>query len=236
MHKYIIIFSACAAFLWITAGEGLASVISAEKVRSSIIGHLEKRAEKTGLEIEITVPNAVDINLKDTDEPVMRIIVPEGRKLEARVPVRLEFSNGAGKIVKRFQITAQVKVFKTVAVASCTKTRGDSILPVDFEMKRMDVSGLKDYLFEPSMLESIQAKRSIRAGTILTRGNVSAIPVIKRGDKVSIHVRIGNIRASAEGTARQDGGKGETIKVYNEMTRTTLECVVIDKRTVKTGI
>jgi len=235
MHKYSIIFSACAAFLWITAGMGNASVISAEKVRSSIIEHLQKRAEEAGLEIETTVPKAVDINLKETDESVMRIIVSDDRKLEARVPVRLEFRNAAGEIVKRFQITAQVKVFKTVAVASCKKTRGDNILPGDFEMKRMDVSGLKDYLSEPSMLESIQAKRSIRAGTILTQGNVSAIPVIKR-DRVSIHVRIGNIKASAEGTARQAGGKGETIKVYNEMTRTTLECVVIDKRTVKTGM
>jgi len=234
--KGIFIFIAGVIFLWVTAFVSHASVIKAEKIRNAIIEHLGKLAEDSGIEIETTVSHAVDINLKEVSEPVMDVIVPDGRKLESRVPVRVEFSNGAGEVVKRFQFTAQVKVLETVAVAGSTKTRGEPIGTQDFEMKKIDVSGIEDYFIEPSLLEGTQAKRSIKAGMILTKGNVCPIPVIKRCDRVTIKVRLGSVNAAAEGTARQDGGKGETIKVYNGMMRTTLECVVIDKKTVQTGL
>ena len=51
---------------------------------------------------------------------------------------------------------------------------------------------------------------------------VETIPDISRGDRVMIEVRIGGIRASADGVASQNGVVGDKIVVQNSSSREKL--------------
>ncbi|MBN1290297.1 MAG: flagellar basal body P-ring formation protein FlgA [Candidatus Latescibacteria bacterium] len=213
-----------------------AAVVPAERIRDAIIDILMTRADASGIEIEVSVKNMVDIEVRNVDSPTMNVIIPEDSKIDSRVPVRIEFSDESGGIRKRFQVMAQIKIMKTVVVACSEINRGEPVNIDDVEMKKIDVTGMNTYFETPSLLEGMQTKRSVRPGMVLNDTNVCPIPVVNRGDPVTIKVFIGNIRAVAEGIARQDGGVGEMIKVYNEMTRTTLDCMIIDGKTVRTGL
>ncbi len=97
----------------------------------------------------------------------------------------------------------------------------------------MNIAGYRDYFVSLSELEGMQAKRRLKAGTVLTGKYVEPIPVIRRGDRVLMKARIGNVEITAEGTARENGGLNERIRVYNETTRKTIICTVINSRTVQ---
>lgn len=58
-------------------------------------------------------------------------------------------------------------------------------------------------------------------------------PVVRPGTRVTIVVRVGNVRATAPGEARQSGRRGDVIRVRNEATRASLEARVVDGDTVE---
>ena len=220
----------------ITVVNAGAVVIPAEDVRTAIIDSIEQLADDSGLDIEVNVLRIRDIDVKGFDDPVMSINVSSGEKVKSRIPVRVEFSDSTGKVCRRFQFTARIKIFKDVVVITSDKMRGEKITEKDIEISRVDVSELKDYFEDISMLEGVQAKRIIRAGTVPGRNHIKTVPVISRGDRVRIMAQVGAVTVAAEGTARQDGGKGEEIRIYNEMTRTTLKCRVLGAKTVTIGL
>ncbi len=225
-----------AMMLALTAESAQAAVVPAEKVKAAILEHIGKFAGETGLDIEATVPNVSNVDIRETDNPVMNVMVVGDETIKSRIPVRVEFTDGAGTVLRRYRYSARIKIFKTVAVAGEDMGRGKPITADCIEMARVDVSNLKDCFEDPLHLEGLQTNRILQKGTVFTDRNVSSIPVICRGDRVLIEVRIGGVTATAEGTARQDGGIGDTIRVYNGMTRTTLECKVLDKKRVTIGL
>ena len=82
----------------------------------------------------------------------------------------------------------------------------------------------------------MQAKKSIKAGTVLTKSKVRPIPLIRRGDRVIVEVRDGDVFVMAKGIARENGGIGEYIKVYIEMTKAIISCKVLGSETVIAGV
>ncbi len=150
-------------------------------------------------------------------------------------PLRLEVKNSRGEIVRRLHVTAHVRVYAKAVVVSRDIARGDSIGSGDMEVKRMEVGGVKEYYVDPEALVGARAKTAIRAGNILRRTVVLANPLVRKGDRVTLKAAAGSVEVTAQGIARSDGAKGDTIRVYNELSRTTVYCTVIDSRTVRIG-
>lgn len=220
----------------ITVVNADAVVVPAEDVQTAIVDSIEQLADDSGLDIEVNVLRIRDLDVNGMDDPVMSINVSSGGKVKSRIPVRVEFSDSTGKLCRRFQFTARVKIFKDVVVITSDKKRGETITDDDIEISRVDVSELKDYYVDISMLDGVQTNRIIRAGTVIGSRHIKTVPVISRGDRVRIMAQIGAVTVTAEGTARQDGGKGDEIRIYNEMTRTTLKCRVLEAKTVTIGL
>ena len=220
----------------ITVVNAGAVVVPAEDVRTAIVYSIKMLAEDSGLDVEVNVLRIRDIDVKGMDDPVMKINVSSEGKVKSRIPVRVEFSDSTGKVCRRFQFTARVNIFKDVVVITSDKKRGEAITDDDIEITHIDVSELKDYYEDISILDGVQADRIIRAGTVLGSRHIKTSPVISRGERVRIMAQVGAVTVTAEGTARQDGGKGDAIRVYNDMTRTTLKCRVLGAKTVTIGL
>jgi flagella basal body P-ring formation protein FlgA len=52
---------------------------------------------------------------------------------------------------------------------------------------------------------------------------------------VTLKASVGEVELTAPGVARQEGGRGEYIRVFNTQTRTSVICRIIDAQTVLVG-
>ena len=221
-----------AAVLSMTVGKIYAGVIKAEKIKTEIERYVMQNYNNVYDELEVLVLNANDIEIKDIDDADIKISHNPDRTHAGSMPVIVNIRDSSGKVVKRARLIARVKSFATAAVINRDIKRGETIDPDDVVMKRTDVTRLKDFCKFKSGLKGMQAKKTLKTGTVLTGSNVCPVYVVRRGDRVDIEVRKGDVFVKTEGTAKENGGYGEYIKVYIEMTKSTITCKVINSETV----
>ncbi|MBN2714798.1 MAG: flagellar basal body P-ring formation protein FlgA [Deltaproteobacteria bacterium] len=122
--------------------------------------------------------------------------------LEEGVPFRKAF------------ILCRMSYMVDVPVASRDIQRNEIILPDAIEMKRvkMDTSHRNAIL----SAEDIIGKRSlgtINQGNFFENRHMTEVPVVFRGDAITVVSKINGIRISARGIARQDAVRGKRIAV-----------------------
>lgn len=221
-----------AAVMFMAAVKIYAGVIKAEKIKAEVERYVLNNCDNKYDEFEVLVINAKDIEINDIDNTVIHISHNPDRTHNGNMPVMVSIRNGDGKVVKRARLIARVKSFNKATVINRNIKRGEAIDPDDIVMKRIDVTRLKDFYKSKSRLNGMQAKKTLKAGTVLTGYNVRPVYVVRRGDRVKIEIRAGDVFVRAEGTAKENGGHGEYIKVYVEMTKSTIACKVINSKTV----
>ena len=227
---------ACALVLFVGTREQVhAGTVTAEAVRAAGIETLRSYAAANKLDIESDIPHACGMEVKGVEVPVLRASLAVKDIHGTSVPVRVEVLNGSGEVIRTLHLVARVKVFAEAAVAARDIARGDSLAAGDIVMKRVEVGGVRGYYTSAEELAGVRVTATIRSGSILRASNIKPAPVVRRGDRVTIKVVVGSVEASSEGIARQDGGLGECIRVYNEMTRSTALCRILDSHTVQVG-
>jgi flagella basal body P-ring formation protein FlgA len=223
------------AFLSLQTKSAIAVTVPADSISAAITRSIENSPARTGMESVVTVPHVTDVEVKDISAPVIQVVLPLRERRGTSIPVRVLIGNGKGEPAKRLNFVAQVKTFATVAVAAHDVPRGDSLSNADVEMKKMEVRGIGGYYLSPASLSGVSTKMTIKAGSIILSRNLQSAPLVHRGDKVTITAQVGQLEIKADGTARQDGGRGEYIRVYNTITKTSKICKIIDSRTVEVG-
>lgn len=213
-----------------------ASVISGEKLKSEAISYIKNIAAKESLEVEILIPKVYDLVLDDIDSPKISVSAKTPGTLARNFPVIFEIRNNDNKTVKQTRVLAKLKIFAKAAVLSNPVERGKTIKAGDIVMKKVDITGLENFFKSPQDADGIEAKTFIRAGTVLSNINIRPVFVVKRGNKVKVEVKEGDVYIKTEGTARENGYKGDSIKVYIDITKTTIKCKVVDTNTVVAGI
>lgn len=212
-----------------------AGMVSADSLRIAVIDAIETYAAANGMKIESSVPVVSNILVNGVDEPVISVretVIDNGSQ-NCRIPVDILDTDGS--VVRSVTVVARVKHFANVAVAAVEMSRDYAMTADDIVFEETVVNGLDGYYTDASQLEGMQAIRTIRPGMALTARNTRPIPLVKRGDHVTIRVTVGSVLITADGVSRQDGGRGETIRVYNQTTKKTLEARVVDTSTVVVG-
>jgi flagella basal body P-ring formation protein FlgA len=72
----------------------------------------------------------------------------------------------------------------------------------------------------------------LRAGTILRRGNLVAVPIVRRGATVTISVNANGMRLTSRGVAREDGVRDDTINVLCSASNRLLKARVAEPNLV----
>jgi len=86
---------------------------------------------------------------------------------------------------------------------------------------------------DPDDLVGLRTVRRIPQGRPLARDLVEELPVVLRGDQVTLTVRAPGLTVTAQGEARQDGAPGSVIPVLNLRSHRTVQGRVVDARTVE---
>ncbi len=123
-----------------------------------------------------------------------------------------------------------------VVVAARDLRRGDIITAEDLKIAKVELRNAKPDGRGIEELIGLRAKRTILQDTAFTSLNVEPIPVIERGDNVTIVVYTGSLVVTAPGVAKGTGGIGETVSVENSLSKQIVQAEIIDKETVQVNM
>ncbi|MBD3298790.1 MAG: flagellar basal body P-ring formation protein FlgA [candidate division Zixibacteria bacterium] len=122
----------------------------------------------------------------------------------------------------------------------------DSVLVTTRKLKRHDIIGLGDVtrdwqeitryvkwvMTDPDSLDNCRAARTINAGSLVDRRWVETIPLVQRGDRVTLEYESGGVRVTANATAMEDGYRQQTIRVKTEYANRLIDAIVTGDGTV----
>ncbi len=114
-------------------------------------------------------------------------------------------------------VTARVEVLRDVVVSRRPLGRGEIIDNRDISIRQQDISdNSRGFYTRPEDVIGRSASRNIANGSLLNAGMLTEPVLIHRGDSLIIEVKTGSLRIRAQGTALEDGEKGEQIRVRND--------------------
>src|SRR5262249_21582593 len=139
-----------------------------------------------------------------------------------------------GQLVKRAYYKTALTIFDTVAVAARELLPSSDISSGDIRWERRPLrSTLQTPIRDTSFFEYRKPRARIAAGEALTESMFAPVPMIRKGDAVTLLFEKDRIRITAAGQSLAAGSKGDRIRVMNTESRVELLAEVIDANTVR---
>ncbi len=142
-----------------------------------------------------------------------------------------------GRVVQTVPLVVQVSMTRDVVVARRSINQGATIGAGDIEttelrFSRVDQIGLLDV----ERIIGQRAKRFVSSGTMIDLSDVESVPIIIRGQLITLVSAVGGIEIVTTGKAAADGLFGDTIKVRAaDNRRIEFDAVVIGPGRARVG-
>ncbi len=139
-----------------------------------------------------------------------------------------------GEIEKKLWISARIDVSKEVVVCSRPMERHYVIIQDDVRLEKMSLAELPhDVITDPLEVIGKRTKRGIDASSILRYNFLEVLPLVNRGDLVTIVAESEVVKITTQGVVTEKGSKGEMVRVINTGSRKEIFARVRDARTVE---
>lgn len=167
-----------------------------------------------------------------TSYQIERIGMPSAGKVPLRIMTSVDSIPAA-----RFLATAIVDDWREVPVLNRTLDRGMLISPSDIEVVRLNLfSQPGDVADNVKDVLGRAVKSRINAGETIRRSLIDIPPLIPQGKKIIMLYQQGPLKATATGTAMDDGLRGETIRVKNDASHRIVKAKVISAEEVEISL
>ena len=131
-------------------------------------------------------------------------------------------------------LPVSVAVMEDVIVSASALPLGHRVMPEDLEVRQRDVSRLTSgYLTEPDAIVGQLLRRPIGRGIVLTRNQLSAPVMIRKGQAVTLSIENGSIAIRMSGKALMNGAANERIRVQNSDSGRVVEGIVRSNEVVQ---
>ncbi len=186
--------------------------------------------------IEVRTRWQHDIQLEADGDVAVQVRQLSSRPLRGPTVLKVAVLVGR-RVQKEMSITADIRHFGQVLVADIGLRRGEELATETVTLAERDITRNKNGFFtDPTELEGLRMRRVIRPGNVLTQRHVEPIPVVQRGDGITLIAGSAHLQISLPGEAMQDGGIGERIRVRNPASGKVLYGEVVDSKNVLVGI
>jgi flagella basal body P-ring formation protein FlgA len=130
-------------------------------------------------------------------------------------------------------LLAVVRTFSALPVASRRLERHAELASGDWVLRRVETTTLPaGVVRDAGALAGRRTSRLVEEGSLYFERLLEPVPLVKRGDRVTLLVRRGAIRLTATAVAREDGAEGVLISVRREGVAEPVRARVLDGRTV----
>jgi flagella basal body P-ring formation protein FlgA len=127
----------------------------------------------------------------------------------------------------RVHVTGRIHEILRVPVLTRRLNRGEVIGRGDVDLVELPRDGLaRNVVLDPDALVGMTPRRLLSANTPLRPGDVAPPVIVSKGTLVTLVVRTDRMLITARGKALQDAAQGETVRVLNIRSRSTIEGVV----------
>ncbi len=205
-------------------------VIGAAGLYPAIDKILTKSLAHLGGEVQVRDHRIADYLFLEEKTPVRMRVAPVGTPAPGRISLRLEALAEDGRVVQSFTGTVFADVWKTVPCAARVLNRGDVLDAglVGFVRKNMaymsrppwDGRGLPLRMTSP-----------VGEGQVISAESVEPIPVVSRGQKLTLVYEGDYLKLSVPVESLEDGGIGSTIRVRNVQSRRVVVARIVDAET-----
>lgn len=136
--------------------------------------------------------------------------------------------------VRRITVPAQIEVWSDVVVSVKPLGKYQPIEKDDIRIERMNLARVpSNVVVRMDQALGRRANRNIAADCILRRDQIETPPVVRRGDIVQIVAQSPILKITVKGMAKQNGAKGQRIKVINLRSKKLVYALVVDDQTVR---
>lgn len=146
----------------------------------------------------------------------------------------LLFFRAKGREVGKTRVNARVDIYTDVIAAAHYLSKHHEIQAKDVQWANRSLLLLPhDFLSEMKEVIGKRATIALNRGEVLRTGIIEEPPLVRRGDRVMLLVENGRVKITAAGEAREEGRKGERIKLVNLLSRKEVSGRVLDEHTVQ---
>ncbi len=202
----------------------------AEKAKEYLVSRLPWDNEDVLIELErlpadIIVPKGqsdVRLEISDTDSNKDR------GAIQLLVSVIVD-----DKVFSKFRVFFRVHIFENVAVTRKQLGRMETLKEDGIFLKRTETTNLAGITFYK--VEDLIGKRTlrpIRPYSVVTFDMVETPPAIRKGDVIKLLIKKESFMVITKGISKEDGKKGEVIRVKNFESHKELYGKIIDSETV----
>jgi flagella basal body P-ring formation protein FlgA len=138
------------------------------------------------------------------------------------------------RLAKKITVPATIEVWSDVFVAAKPLGRGQPITSDSIKIVHMNLGRApSNAIVSKEQVLGKRVNRSIAANSILRSDQIDTPPVVKRGDLVLVVAQSQALKISIKGVAKQDGKRGEQIRVQNMRSKRIITAQVLDGQTVQ---
>ncbi|NTV14063.1 MAG: flagellar basal body P-ring formation protein FlgA [Desulfobulbaceae bacterium] len=120
-----------------------------------------------------------------------------------------------GRVQANLALRIELEALVPVAVVTGDLPRGAVLAMKDLRLVEKDISTLREPYRDTAELLGKGLLRAMKAGEVIQKGLLTTPPVVHRGELVTLTVRSAGLILTASGSALDNGGLGETIRVRN---------------------
>jgi flagella basal body P-ring formation protein FlgA len=196
------------------AAEAIAATQSLDSVRAAAEQAVREHYAMPGSRIEIA-PGSLDLRLQlaECGQP-LRALIGGNAQVSSRMTVPVQCPQDGGWTVR---VPLQVKVWRTVLVASRPLLRGDGVGAADVHGEERDITRLGyGYVENLDQVAGRSLARAVARGSVLSPGALGGRRMVRAGDHVQMVARLDGIEVRADGIALGSGDNGARLRVRNE--------------------
>ncbi len=206
-------------------------VITGEELRSRVVAFLTPRARDLSdntefknlkLPLHFFFPNEYDklsINLASDIKP-------------GRNQVRLRRVSSDGRVLSGKAGTVFINVWKAVPVAAKPLNRNERVTKEKITFQRVNLA------YKPELWDGTggpwRMSRTLGTGQPFTKSHLEAVPLIEKGETVSLIYRNKRVQLSVKAEALGEAGIGQQVSVRNLQSKKTIVATVVGDDTVLT--
>ncbi len=202
-------------------------------LESSVRKFLDERLANLRGRVEVRFGAANRNVLGLAGEDMTFVVRPRGSSLLGLITMDVDVVK-AGKVIRSIPVLAEVGLYKDVVVSSRPINSGGAIGADDITLQERRFTRAEDIgLDSISLAINRQARHYIEPGRMIGVRDVRDLPLVKRGDAVTVWFRKGGLSARGSAKAMRDGVQGDRIEVKAEPGGQTYSVVVTGPKTVE---
>jgi flagella basal body P-ring formation protein FlgA len=204
-----------------------------EEIARVLENHFEKVVDYRNKRIEVKEVRYYDKVVLPPGNVSCEVILPEQAHRGGNISGTLLFLVN-GREVKKARVSARVDIWADVIASRHYLSRYHEIQERDIQWINRNISFIPpDFLTEMKEVLGRRTTISINHNETIRAGMVEIPPLVKKGDRVILLVENHRFRITTPGEAKEDGRKGERIRLVNLSSRKEVSGKVLDLNTVQ---